>query len=135
MAAGDVELDYDLVGASVKRLLKLHDVVDQMADSVREMRTRQTSDVWPNVQGLSKFADKYRLSISAAEADLGVLREELALAGQALAASLRSHELRDAEEQQRITALLTRLDSIPASTSAAAAPTRTSGASNTTGGM
>lgn len=133
--AGDVELDYDLVAASVKRLLKLHDVVEQMAGAVGDLRARQTSDVWPNVQGLSAFVGEYRRSIGAAEADLAVLREELALAGQALAASLRSHELRDAEEQQRITALLNRLDAVPASTSAPAAAAPTTSTASATEGL
>lgn len=133
--AADVEIDYDLVAASVKRLLKLHDVVEQMAGAVGDLRARQTSDVWPNVQGLSTFASQYRRAIGAAELDLGVLREELALAGQALAASLRAHELRDAEEQQRITALLNRLDAVPTSTSTPAAAAPTTSPVSTTGGL
>lgn len=120
--AGDVDLDYDIVTGSVRQLLKLHDVAEQMASTVGQLRSQQTTAVWTNVQGLSEFARSYRGSIGAAEADLRVLREELAQASGALAASLRSHEIRDADEQQRMQALLSKLDAAASVPSTAAAP-------------
>lgn|GEM_PF-2889264 len=131
MAAGDVDLEYEMVGGSVKRLLKLHDVVQQLESSVGQLRERQTTAVWTDVDALSMFARKYRSAIGVTEADLQQLREELGQASRALAASLRSHELRDAEEQERMRALLARLD---AASVAAARPAAAPAPSATTAG-
>ncbi|RMI03576.1 hypothetical protein [Cellulomonas triticagri] len=120
--AADVDLKYDLIGGSVKRLLKLHDVVEQMQRTVGALRDRQTSAVWPNVEGLSAFATRYRVAINVAEDDLASLRQELAEASQALAASLRAFEQRDAAEADRMRTLLAALDSAGTITPAPSAP-------------
>lgn len=120
--AGDVELDYDLVGGSVKQLLKLHDVVEQMQRAVGQLRDRQTTDVWPDVQGLEAFSRAYRDAIDLSERDLAVLRQELADASHALSASLRAHDRLDSAEADRMRTLLAALDGTGAAPTAPVTP-------------
>lgn len=108
--AGDVGLRIDEISANLNKLITMHSQVQRMRDRVADMRALQTSDVWPAIDSVVQFADRYRGALDEAETAIRQIETEIEDCRLALAESARSLQNQDAAVEERLRALADRLE-------------------------
>lgn len=117
--AGDVGLRIDEISSNLNKLITMHSTVQRMRDRVGGLRAMQTSDVWPAIDSVAQFANKYRSALDAAETSLAEIEREIEECRLALAESARSLTNQDEAVQQRLQNLAARLEATAQVTSPA----------------
>jgi chromosome segregation ATPase len=122
--AGDVGLRIDEISSNLNKLISMHSQVQRMRERVADMRALQTSDVWPAIDSVAQFAEKYRGALDGAETSIRQIETEIEDCRLALAESARSLQDQDAAVEERLRLLADRLEATAQVTSSSRRPER-----------
>jgi chromosome segregation ATPase len=122
--AGGVGLRIDEISSNLNKLISMHSQVQRMRERVADMRALQTSDVWPAIDSVAQFAEKYRGALDGAETSIRQIETEIEDCRLALAESARSLQDQDAAVEERLRLLADRLEATAQVTSSSRRPER-----------
>ncbi|MEZ0449513.1 hypothetical protein [Cellulomonas sp. ICMP 17802] len=113
MAAGDIQLEREVVKQRLETLVHLQEYVTMLRDSLQDLLGRQTTGTWSDAGATGQFVALYRRQLRSLDTELAQIRTQLNEYHAALHANMSALVSTDADVQQRLLQVAARLNASP----------------------
>jgi hypothetical protein len=129
VAAGDIQLEREVVKARLETLVRLQEYVTMLRDSLADLLGRQTTGTWSSAGNTGEFVAAYRAQLRSLDTELAKIRRQMDAYHDALHDNMKALVSTDEGVQDRLMQVAARLNASP---NGATPPPGTPGTSTTT---
>jgi hypothetical protein len=113
VAAGDIQLEREVVKARLETLVHLQEYVTMLRDSLKDLLGRQTTGTWSDAGNTVDFVAAYREQLRSLDAELAKIRRQMSDYHQALHDNMKALVSTDEGVQDRLMQVAARLNASP----------------------
>jgi len=129
VAAGDIQLEREVVKARLETLVRLQEYVTMLRGSLHDLHARQTTGTWSTAGHTQTFVSAYRAQLSSLDTELKLIHRQMADYHAALQSNMSNLVSTDEDVQARLMQVAQRLNASP---NGATAPPGTPGVPGST---
>jgi len=113
VAAGDIQLEREVVKQRLETLVHLQEYVTMLRDSLQDLLGRQTTGTWSDAGATAQFVALYRQQLRSLDSELVKIRSQMNAYHTALHDNMTALVSTDADVQERLMQVAARLNASP----------------------
>lgn len=113
VAAGDIQLEREVVKQRLETLVHLQEYVTMLRDSLKDLLGRQTTGTWSDAGATAQFVALYRQQLRSLDSELAKIRRQMDAYHTALHDNMKALVSTDADVQERLMQVAARLNASP----------------------
>ena len=113
VAAGDIQLEREVVKQRLETLVHLQEYVTMLRNSLHDLRSRQTTGTWSTAGQTQQFVNAYRGQLTSLDTELRLIHQQMADYHAALQANMANLVSTDEDVQARLMQVAARLNASP----------------------
>jgi len=113
VAAGDIQLEREVVKARLETLVHLQEYVSMLRSSLHDLRARQTTGTWSTAGQTQQFVNAYRGQLTSLDTELRLIHQQMADYHATLQSNMSSLVSTDEDVQARLMQVAQRLNASP----------------------